>query len=100
MLLAANKNLESCDITIAPAADGGYCLIAMKRDSFLPTVFQNILWSTDAVLKNTLEKCEEFRMEVELLEALLDIDTMDDLNAYLLKPSASAYSTNKWIGNL
>lgn len=100
VLLTAERDLETCDVVIAPAADGGYCLIAMKWNSFLPTVFQNIPWSTDAVLRDTLEKCEEFRMEVELLEVLQDIDTIDDLNSYRLRPSASAYTTNKLIGNL
>lgn len=100
VLLTAEKVLETRDVVIAPAADGGYCLIAMKKNSFLPMVFQDIPWSTDTVLKGTLEKCEEFRMEIELLEALQDIDTIDDLNSYRLKPSASAYTTNKWIGNL
>lgn len=97
VLLTAERNLETCDVVIAPAADGGYCLIAMKRNSFLPTVFQNIPWSTGAVLRDTLEKCEEFRIDVELLAVLQDIDTMDDLKSYRLNPSATACATNKWI---
>ena len=64
VLLTAAKVLEFCDVAIAPAADGGYCLIAMKRNTFRPMIFQGISWSTDAVLRDTLEKCEGFRIEV------------------------------------
>lgn len=97
ILLAASLALKSRDVAIAPAADGGYCLIAMKRTSFSPEVFRDIPWSTEAVLRDTLERCDELRMEVELLDVLQDIDTIDDLYAYRQNRSSSAYATNRWI---
>lgn len=99
ILLKAAKTLNSHDITIAPAVDGGYCLIAMKRNTYLPMIFQDISWSSDAVLRCTLEKCEKLRIDVGLLEVLQDIDTMDDLKSYRLNPSATACATNKWLEN-
>ena len=99
VLLTAEKKLESCDITIAPAADGGYCLIAMKQNSFLPEIFNDIPWSTDAVLRNTFEICEKHDISIELLACLQDIDTIEDFDSYRLIPSATAYATNMWIEN-
>jgi uncharacterized protein len=96
-LLAASLALKTRDVAIAPAADGGYCLIAMKRTSFSLKIFQDIPWSTEAVFRDTLARCDELRMEVELLDVLLDIDTIDDLNAYRQNRSSSAYATNRWI---
>lgn len=99
LLLTAAKALKKSDVAIAPATDGGYCLIAIKRNAFLPVVFEDILWSTDTVLRDTLEKCGGFQMDVELLDILPDIDTIDDLKAYRLNPSATAHETNVWIEN-
>ncbi len=99
ILLKAAMTLKFHDITIAPVVDGGYCLIAMKRNTYLPMIFKDISWSTDAVLRDTLEKCEVFQIEVELLEVLQDIDTIDDLKSYRLNPSSTACATNKWIEN-
>lgn len=99
LLLTAAQVLKYCDIAIAPATDGGYCLIAMKRNNYLPMIFQDISWSTDTVLRDTLEKCEGFRIKVELLEVLQDIDTIDDLKTYRLNPAVTAHETNKWIEN-
>lgn len=97
ILLRAAMELKSGDVIISPAADGGYCLIAMKRKTFLPEFFQDIPWSTEAVLRDTIEKCEEFRMEVTLLEVLQDIDAIKDLKSYCKKRSSSAHSTNQWL---
>jgi len=99
VLLAANKNLDSCDITIAPAADGGYCLIAMNRTAFLPLIFKDIPWSTDAVLRNTVETCEKHGINIELLACLQDIDTIEALYIYQSNYSATACATNRWIKN-
>ena len=99
LLLAAEKILESCDITIAPAADGGYCLIAMNRNAFLSAIFKDIPWSTDAVLSKTIETCVKHGRSIKLLDCLQDIDTIEDFNLYRLNPSAAASSTNRWIEN-
>lgn len=89
MLLKAAMELKSADVIISPAADGGYCLIAMKRKTFSSKIFQDIPWSTEAVLKNTLDRCGELRMEAALLEVLQDIDTIKDLRSYCQNRSSS-----------
>jgi hypothetical protein len=97
LLMAAFHALESYDAAIAPAVDGGYCLIALKRDNYSRRIFQDIEWSTDRVLHSTLERFDECHMRAELLESRQDIDTCDDLAAYCRNPSETARETNRWL---
>ncbi len=71
--------LHSHDLVIGPALDGGYCLIGFNRHSCTVTVFQQIPWSTDQVLKRTLAAAESSGLSIGMLPALRDIDTLDDL---------------------
>lgn len=66
------------DIALGPTQDGGYCLIGMKKP--YKFVFENIAWSTPAVLNQTLQTCRKKSKKVHLLETVHDIDTIDDLN--------------------
>ena len=71
----AFKKLEDNDVVIGPAKDGGYYLLGMK---FLNSkVFQNKVWGTETVRKNTLQDLQN--ESVFLLEELNDIDTYDDM---------------------
>lgn len=74
-LNTAFKILDTNDIVIGPAIDGGYYLLGMNK--LHQTIFENIAWSTEHVLKDTLKKLEN--ETVFLLEALNDIDTFEDL---------------------
>lgn len=67
---------------IGPAVDGGYYLIGSCKDSFNSEYFTDIAWSTDSVLKTTLEKMEKLGLKPFLLEPLNDIDTIEDLNKW------------------
>ncbi len=77
----AAKSVETCDVVIGPALDGGYYLVAMKQDRFFPEMFDDIPWSTPDVLNITLKKLAEGRRKPFLLTAIRDIDTLEDLNA-------------------
>ncbi|MDD2581818.1 MAG: TIGR04282 family arsenosugar biosynthesis glycosyltransferase [Desulfuromonadaceae bacterium] len=94
VVLSASTALESHDIAIAPAHDGGYCLIALKRKTYQPGVFTTIPWSTDQVLRTTLERCAACGLEAKLLGALQDIDTIEDIKAYCRNISDNAHATN------
>ena len=69
--------LHTQDLVLGPAADGGYYLIGLKR--FLPRIFQDISWSTDRVLAETLTIAQALQLSVALLETLPDIDRPEDL---------------------
>lgn len=79
---AAFKALDSHDCALAPAGDGGYHLIGCNRDSYSPTVFQNITWSTPQVFAQTMQRMDEAGLSCARLREWPDIDTMDDLNHF------------------
>lgn len=76
--------LDSEKIAIAPADDGGYYLIGFRNDTFLPDVFDNIIWSGPEVLEQTLGNIAGHRMldTTTILAEWHDIDTFDDLSEF------------------
>lgn len=73
----AFKRLEYNDVVLGPALDGGYYLLAMKVNH--PSLFENISWSTNQVLSQTLVQCKKLGLKIAQLPILSDIDTEDDL---------------------
>ena len=82
IIIAAFDSLNTHDIVIGPARDGGYYLLGMKK--LCPDLFNNISWSTDQVLQQTLRACVDSGLSNRLLDELSDIDNEEDLIA--LKP--------------
>jgi hypothetical protein len=70
--------LETHDLILGPAFDGGYYLIGLKKVE--PLLFKNIQWSTAAVLSQTIFRADTVKMKTFLLEKLNDIDEYKDLN--------------------
>jgi len=68
--------LETNDVVLGPAQDGGYWLIGLGEPR--PALFQSIDWSTDKVLKQTLRRVRARNLKVELLRELRDVDTESD----------------------
>ncbi len=76
---ALDKLNSNKDIVIGPTHDGGYLLVGMrKQNSFL---FENVAWSTSSVLDNTIKAADIYNKNLHLLEAMSDLDTINDLNA-------------------
>lgn len=69
--------LERSDAVVGPAIDGGFYLIGLNMP--VPELFLNRQWSTAEVLKETIEILQRQAIPYELLSALSDIDTFDDL---------------------
>lgn len=74
---AAFQQLNSHDITLGPALDGGYYLIGIKNVT--PTLFQEITWSTNSVLKETISKIKSEKLSYFLHAEKSDIDVEEDL---------------------
>lgn len=77
-------------LVLGPSADGGYYLIGMKR--LHSRLFEEIDWSTDRVLAQTLERAAEIGLAVRLLPLCYDVDdrtTLDRLCEELLGPNES-----------
>lgn len=77
----AINSLEDVDVVLGPAVDGGYYLLGLNNH--IPEIFQEIEWSTDRVLNQTLERIKDKKLSFELLKTLKDIDTLDDFNSQL-----------------
>jgi rSAM/selenodomain-associated transferase 1 len=97
LLRSAQESIDQHDAVFAPALDGGYCLVASKKDRFNSKIFQGIPWSTTRVLDVTVAACTAHGVSYCLLEPRRDIDTMEDLAAYCRRPAVSAPATNAWL---
>jgi uncharacterized protein len=69
--------LNNNDIVVGPAWDGGYYLLGMKI--LHQDLFENMVWSTEAVFKSTIAKCDQLGLNYVLLPVLHDIDEEKDL---------------------
>jgi len=90
--------LETKEIVIGPSLDGGYYLIAFNKETFNTNLFKNITWSTDVVLKQTLQKTTPHK--IHLLQELNDIDTQIDLEDFYTQYKTSYFSSSKTINFL
>ena len=74
--------LDSHDIVLGPAHDGGYYLIGIRES--IPGLFSNIEWGTEKVLSQTIDKINAAGLSMGLLPMLRDIDRVEDLQYYNL----------------
>ena len=73
----ARLEASAADVVLGPSADGGYYLVGMNR--MIATIFDDIGWSGDEVLAQTIHKLEDRGLKHELLPEWYDIDTAKDL---------------------
>jgi len=98
----AFSGLEKNNAVIGPAVDGGYYLIGFNKDSFLPEVFVNKPWGTDAVFEQTMAILDDRNLSVHVLPKWRDVDTIDDLRHLiqsLKKNPAGARDTYLFLTN-
>ncbi len=82
LLQAAFDHLQSVDVVLGPASDGGYYLIGIRRSAWARArvaLFAAIPWGTDRVLALTREKIGSPGLGLILLETLSDVDRPEDL---------------------
>jgi len=75
----AFTKLETSDVVLGPARDGGFYLVGLKQP--FPELFLDRTWSTSSVLNDSQRIVSEHGKSCDLLPALSDIDTIDDLKA-------------------
>lgn len=75
----AFARLKASDGVIGPATDGGYYLLGLHKQSLAPSLFQDILWSSEYVFSQTLEKIRQLHYKVNQLPEWEDIDTIENL---------------------
>jgi rSAM/selenodomain-associated transferase 1 len=67
-------------VVLGPSDDGGYYLIGVKKPH--RHLFEQIDWSTERVLKQTIQRATEIGLEVKLLPSGYDVD--DDVSLHRL----------------
>jgi len=81
-LLNTLRKLKTNDLILGPSNDGGYWLIAfseklLSTDLYLP--FINITWSSENVLKQTINNFNSRELTHYFLREKIDIDTLKDI---------------------
>lgn len=82
IVIKAFEELSKNDVVIGPSTDGGYYLIGMNKP--YPFLFDKIKWSTETVFTKTVEKINDEDLSLYTLPGLIDIDTAEDLQNWLL----------------
>jgi rSAM/selenodomain-associated transferase 1 len=72
---SAFVELDTNDVVIGPAEDGGYYLLGMN--SLHTAIFKNKDWGTSSVKKDTLADLKD--KKVHLLQELNDVDVFEDI---------------------
>jgi rSAM/selenodomain-associated transferase 1 len=76
-LRLASRWLQGSDAVIAPAEDGGYPLIGLRRTS--PALFAGVPWSTAEVMAQTRLRLARLGWRLRELRTLWDVDRPEDL---------------------
>lgn len=85
ILQNAFEALKKIDLVLGPAADGGYYLIGVHRETFShwnAQLFSDISWGTASVLPQTLRIAKKLGMNYKLLATLRDVDRPEDLGVW------------------
>jgi rSAM/selenodomain-associated transferase 1 len=86
---------DEADTVFGPCDDGGYYLVGMCRPH--PELFEDIPWSTPAVLNITLERTRKLGIKTKLLPGWNDLDTFEDL-LYFYARHKGRPSNQQWAG--
>ncbi|XGV88572.2 MAG: TIGR04282 family arsenosugar biosynthesis glycosyltransferase [Limnothrix sp. BL-A-16] len=82
ILTQAAAALIETGATLCPTEDGGYCLVGFRRDRLLPSIFQNMIWSTETVFAETIARFQSANQPVAILPHWYDIDHAQDLDRF------------------
>ncbi len=94
----AFRQLKHYDVSLGMGHDGGYYLIGMKQ--MQPELFENIDWSTDQVIFQTLDACRRLQLKVHRLPQWYDVDVgadLQQLRADLVKNPTAAPRTRAYL---
>lgn len=92
--------LTTQDICLGPTPDGGFYLVGIRSRKGLAGLFQDIVWSAPNVLRKTMQNCRTHGLRPALLPSWPDIDTLDDLAAFMARKNAQGARTRKTVDKL
>ena len=84
--------LDTNDVVIGPSSDGGYYLIGFTGNTFLPEAFEQISWSSDKVLAQTVKIVKQHEHSLYLLPQWHDVDTLSDVKSFLRRNENSRFT--------
>jgi len=96
----AITELQTHDVVIGPSSDGGYYLIGFRDDTFLPSVFDGISWSSSTVFQETIEKAKNAGRSLSLLPAWSDVDIVSDLKNLIRRNRNTVFKSSHTISFL
>jgi hypothetical protein len=67
-----------CDVVLAPAEDGGYALIGVRKVS--PAIFSDMAWGDAQVYAQAVQRLEKLGYRWRPLRTLWDVDRPEDLD--------------------
>jgi hypothetical protein len=73
----ALRALDTADVAMGPAEDGGYYLLALREPR--PELLSGIAWSTATVAAETRARAAALGLSLRELGTLRDVDTLDDV---------------------
>jgi rSAM/selenodomain-associated transferase 1 len=71
-IATAFRKLGNNDVVLGPTDDGGYWLVGLRRRPRALRIFDNVRWSTDNALSDTLRNCKG--LTVSEIERRADVD--------------------------
>jgi uncharacterized protein len=74
-LKEAEAALVEMDMIVAPALDGGYVLLGLRKS--ISSIFQEIQWSSETVLAETLRRAIDAGLSFHCLAPLEDVDDFE-----------------------
>jgi len=100
VLKEAFSALKISDGVMGPSADGGYYLIGFRKEGFFPSVFDDISWSTDRVLSETMSRFHAVRRTLSLLPWGRDLDTPEDLRDFRKRNLSTPFAHSRTMNFL
>ena len=76
----AIAHLQTHDVVLGPATDGGYYLLGLNQ--LHTALFEGIPWGSDRVLSSTQAIAHQQNLSVALLNPLPDIDRPEDIHLW------------------
>ena len=83
LILKSKSSLENDQFVLGPSIDGGFYLMGLHQSLFNKDVFLNFSWKTHKLQRQVLEYIKSKAVRVNILKALNDIDTFEDLKKVL-----------------
>ncbi len=83
--------LNTSELVIGPAEDGGYYLIGLRKP--IDSLFKDIRWGSSEVLTDTIKIAERKRISYSLLPQWYDIDDMENLKRWIPQHIQSILAT-------